>query len=233
MELSAAEEVGAVRKGGPLLVAFEGVDGAGKSVACARVAELLKQRGEDCIVLQEPGGTRVGNKIRSLLLHQEGLARDPLLEALLFSASRRQLVLERIVPELAAGRHVLLDRSFLSTWVYQGLAAAPGTGLPLARLEEWTRAVHEGCWPDAIFLLDLPDAEARQRRGARSLGDGSAVDAMEARGEAFLSRVASGFRQLAEQRPELVRRIDARPEIEVVASRCLAAFDELQSGGPG
>ena len=74
---------------------------------------LTGHGGPDCLVLREPGGTDVGEKIRALLLHEEALVQDPLLEALLFSASRRQLVLERIAPALAAGRHVLLDRSFL------------------------------------------------------------------------------------------------------------------------
>jgi dTMP kinase len=216
----------------PLLVAFEGVDGAGKSLALQGCAEALRARGQDCLVLREPGGTRAGEELRAILLERDLLERDALLEALLFSASRRQLVLERIAPALAAGQHVLLDRSFLSTWVYQGLAADPRHAVPLERLEEWTRLVHGEFWPDAILLLDLPDEDAARRRAKRRGPQGpdrttSTADGMESRGEEFLSQVAASFRTLAQRDPDWIRVIDARPAPEELRQACLSELDRL------
>ena len=144
-----------------MLIALDGVDGAGKSLQCRLLAERLESVGKPCVVLREPGGTPLGERLRAALL--EGAAQDALVEALLFMASRRHLVSERIVPELAAGKVVLLDRSFLSTWVYQGIVG----GVELDFLVDLARRVHGEAWPDRILLLELSRRAAKTRRAQR------------------------------------------------------------------
>lgn len=183
-------------------LAIEGVDGAGKSTVCHQVAERLRERGAVTVV-REPGGTRVGEAIRSLLLHGEEMA--PWTEALLFAAQRAQLAADVIGPALARGEYVVSDRSYYSSLAYQG--GARGLGL------EEVRAVNEaglaGVLPHlvAVLWLDPGDALARQ----------DVVDRIGGAGDAFQWVVADTYRRLAAEDPARVHLVDAsRPVTEVV-----------------
>ncbi len=199
---------------------MDGVDGVGKSEQIQRLANALEASGKRACVLREPGGTTLGEALRAALLTADRHDDDALVEALMFMASRRQLVIERIAPRLAEGVHVLLDRSFLATWVYQGLVG----GVELSFLEQLARRVHGACWPDRILVLDLDVATATARRGGR------ARDAFEVRGESYLQRVRAGFRQLAERYRGLVRVVSAAGSREDVAARCRGALADLLEG---
>ncbi len=198
-----------------MLLALEGTDGAGKTLQCTRLRDFFEARGERCHVLREPGGTKLGEKLRELLLDSSERAKDAMLEALLFSASRRQLVLESVLPALERGEHVILDRSFLSTFVYQGTALAGDAGLDLDFLLDLTRRVHREAWPDRIYVLTLDQEAARRRREER----GTASDAFEERGEGFLERVRLAFADFEQRLPDLVRCIDASGTADEVTAK--------------
>lgn len=165
------------------VVVFEGPEGAGKSTQLRRLTEWLTARGAAVLAVREPGGTVLGDEIRRILLDPTSRI-GPRAEALLFMASRAQLVLEQITPALEAGGTVLIDRFFLSTYAYQGA----GRGVPEDELRMANRVATGGLIPDLTLLFDLPvrDGLARaSRRGPR--------DRMESADLAFHDRVAAAF----------------------------------------
>src|SRR5690349_7778179 len=167
------------------LIVFEGAEGVGKTTQIRLLAEHLGSRGRDVIAVREPGGTVVGDEIRRLLLDP---ASDiaPRAEALLFMASRAQLVERVIRPAVERGDIVLVDRFFLSTFAYQG----EGRGLPEAVLASANATATDGLVPDLTLWLTLPveDGLARAtRRGTR--------DRMERAEHAFHERVSGAFQR--------------------------------------
>jgi dTMP kinase len=186
------------------LIVFEGGEGSGKSTQLRLLADSLASSGIAHRCLREPGGTTLGTEVRRLLLEREW-EMDARAEALLFMASRAQLVAQELRPALAKGEHVLLDRFFLSTYAYQ----IGGRGLP----EEAVRAANglatAGLVPDVTLLLTFPVADGLARAAERS----AAHDRMEREGEEFHRRVASAFEVFA--RPEWQR---AHPECGPIVS---------------
>lgn len=189
-------------------VAFEGVEGAGKSTVIRGVAEAFEAAGDEVVLVREPGGSPLGEGIRDLLLH--GPEMIPWAEAQLFAAQRAQLAAEVIRPALARGAWVLGDRSVYSSLAYQGHAR--GLGIPQVR------AVNEaglgGTWPDRVVLLHTdPEAGLRRQRVADRIGG---------EGLAFQRLVADGYRILADAEPErfgIVPVDDSHPRA-VVADVC-------------
>ena len=166
-----------------LLIVLEGPEGAGKTTQLRLLAEWLGARGSDVVAVREPGGTTVGDEIRRILLDP---ASDivPRSEALLFMASRAQLVEREIRPALAGGSLVLLDRYFLATYAYQGV----GRGLPAELLRVANGMATDGLVPDLTLLLTLPVEVGLGRavkRGER--------DRMERAELAFHERVAHAY----------------------------------------
>ena len=189
--------VGVIEMARGRLVVFEGGEGAGKSTQLRRLAASLGDAGIAHRLFREPGGTPAGDRIRDLLLHRsEPLA--PRTEAALFIASRAQLVAAEVVPALARGEHVLLDRFLLSTYAYQ----VHGRGLPEAEVCSANRMATAGLVPDLTLLLSLPPSEGLSRAGARG-----GADRIERADAAFHERVASAFRHFSasawqQQHPE-------------------------------
>jgi dTMP kinase len=170
-----------------VLIVFEGPEGAGKSTQLRLLADWLGQRGHDVVAVREPGGTIVGDEIRRLLL-DPGSDIVPRAEALLFMASRAQLVEREIRPALEGGAIVLVDRFFLSTYAYQG----DGRGLAEEDLRAANRMATSGLVPDRTLLLTLPPEAGLARairRGER--------DRMERAELAFHERVSSAFTRFA------------------------------------
>jgi dTMP kinase len=210
-------------------ISLEGIDGAGKSTVAAALADELSRSGRDVVVLR-PADTQLGDLVRGYLLQHHQVPVDPWSEALLFTAGRVQLLRERILPALQAGAVVIADRYADSTFAYQG----GGRGLPVAALRELHRQVCRDVWPDLTFLLDLPRSLAEERQAERSGGPESGVqqlprDRFETAAAGFHTAVQAAFRQLAEEEPERIVRIDSsRPpaavsaEISAVAGRRLA-----------
>ncbi|MCB9890300.1 MAG: dTMP kinase [Planctomycetes bacterium] len=201
-----------------VLLAVEGVDGSGKTLQVERLALALRADGHEVVVLREPGGTALGEALREVLLDGDVDVSDPLVAALLFSASRRQLVVEAIAPALARGAVVVLDRSYLSTLVYQGVVGS----LDLEFLRDLQRRVLGDVTLDAILLLDIDESTARDRRRVR----GEDADSIEARGDDYLARVSQAFRDLAELDP-IVHVIDARASVDAVHRECRDVVNSL------
>jgi dTMP kinase len=216
-----------VASGGRLIV-FEGGEGPGKSTQLRRLAEQLTARGIRHRSLREPGGTALGSEVRRILLHVEDEI-EPRAEALLFMASRAQLVAREIRPALERGEWVLLDRFFLSTYAYQ----IAGRALPEREVREANRFATGGLVPDLTLLLTLPVEEGLARAAGRS----ATYDRIEATGEAFHRRVAEAFAAFARPdwqagHPECgpIVSIDAGGSEQDVASRVQYALSAQWPG---
>ncbi len=204
------------------LIAFEGGDGTGKSTQLRRLSEHLRSRGTDPVVVREPGGTPLAERIRTLLLDPSGPAMAPETEALLYAAARAELYACVVHPALAAGRLVLSDRSLFSSLAYQAFAAGIAEEAVLGASLLATR----GRLPDLVVVYEAPPRTALGRREGR--------DRLEARGEVFQERVARGYRALAARFPGRVVFVDAGPPPDTVFAATLAAVAPLLGGaGPG
>ena len=166
-----------------MLIVFEGPEGAGKSTQLRLLADWLGQRGNDVVAVREPGGTIIGDEIRRLLLDPAS-EMVPRTEALLFMASRAQLVEKEIRPTLARGAIVLVDRFFLSTYAYQG----DGRGLAEDELRSANQMATNGLVPDHTLLLMVPPSEGLERASKRG-----GHDRIERAELAFHERVAKAF----------------------------------------
>ena len=189
---------------GGRLIVFEGGEGSGKSTQLRLLSDALAKSGIAHRCLREPGGTPLGAEVRRLLLEREW-AMDARAEALLFMASRAQMVAGELRPALASGEHVLLDRFFLSTYAYQ----IGGRGLPEQDVRTANGLATGGLVPDLTLLLTYPVAKGLARAAERS----SSHDRMEREGEAFHERVAQAFDAFA--RPDWQR---AHPECGPIVS---------------
>ena len=204
------------------LIVFEGGEGSGKSTQLRRLSAVLEANGVSHVCLREPGGTPLGGEVRRVLLDR---ASDvaPRAEALLFMASRAQLVEREIRPALARGDVVLLDRFFLSTYAYQ----IAGHGLPEAEVRDANAFATAGLVPDLTLLLTFPVTEGLARAARRA----SSHDRMEAMGESFHHRVAAAFASYAEPAWQAehaecgpIVSVDARGTEDEVAGRVRAAL---------
>ena len=198
-----------------MLIVYEGPEGAGKSTQLRLLSEWLVSRGRDVIAVREPGGTILGDEIRRILL-DPGSDIVPAAEALLFMASRAQLVERVLRPAIGARSIVLVDRFFLSTYAYQGA----GRGIPNDDLVAANRMATRGLTPDLTVLLDLATDEGLRRVASRG-----AHDRIEQAATEFHARVAAEFRRFAtaewqQRHPECgpIAVVDARgSEAEVFA----------------
>lgn len=193
-----------------MFITFEGPEGSGKSTQIRLLAEFLRARGLSVEVVREPGGTPIGDQVRHVLHDTANTAMSPEAEVLLYSASRAQLVSQRIRPSLAAGRVVLCDRYADSTMAYQGY----GRGLDLGMLAALTEIATGGLKPDLTLLLDLDVSAGLSRRRVR----GEEMNRLDLEAVAFHERVREGYRLLANADPERWVRIQADRSVDVVAA---------------
>lgn len=207
-----------------IFLTLEGDDGVGKSTQVDLLASWLEQRGCTVLRVHEPGGTRLGEKIRTLLLDREDDAMTPLAELLLFEAARAQVMDEVIEPALARGEVVVCDRFTDSTLAYQGYGRELGASL----VRSTNDLACGGRYPDRTLLLVLDDNVARERVESRS-ADG-AGDRMESAGDAFRMRLRAGFDEIAAAEPERVRIVDANGSVEQVHERIREGIADLLGG---
>lgn len=204
-----------------MLITFEGVDGSGKSTQARRLVEYLQAEGYAVLLVREPGGTILSERVRALLL-DPSLEIEPFAELLLFSAARAQLVTEKIRPALQAGQIVICDRFYDSTTAYQG--AGRGVAEP-AWLRRFHRRVTGGLVPDRTYLVEVPPAVARARREAAN--GASVPDRMEAADADFYRRVAAAYADLAEAEPGRFVRLDGEQSIDTLHAQIKADWQAL------
>ena len=205
-------------------IVVDGPDGAGKGTQIVNLARWIESEGGNCLRTRDPGGTAVGDRIRHVLLDYDLSDMDATCEALLFMASRAQLVAEVVRPALAAGRTVICDRFISATCAYQVAA-----GLPREKVLELGRLAVGQTWPDLTLVLDLPPEVGFERIGRKpgqtgrrggggqvSLFEGTSPDAMERRPMEFHRRVRALFRELPQVYPAPVVLVDAAGSEEAV-----------------
>ena len=202
----------------PQFITLEGIDGVGKSTQVRLLAEALRRAGYDVLSLREPGGAKIAERIRGILLDPANTEMGDTCELLLYEAARAQLVHQVIKPALAAGRTVVCDRFFDSTTAYQAYA----DGIDPERVRMANRLAVDGCVPDVTLVLDMDVDAARARMAGRG-----GEDRMEAKGFAFQRRVAGGFRAIAEDEPGRVKLIDAAGSRREVFGRLMGALREV------
>jgi dTMP kinase len=199
-----------------LFITFEGIDGAGKSSHVAVLADAFKAGGRTVTVTREPGGTPLAEKLRTLALNE---TMDPLTEALLMFAARRDHLQQVIEPALARGDVVLCDRFSDATFAYQG-GGRGFDGAVLSQLERWVQALPGGGIrePDLTLLFDLAPAVAAQRlAGAR------VPDKFESQPAEFFAKVAEGYEARVKQSPSRFVRIAADQPRDAVWNEVLTA----------
>lgn len=196
-------------------ITIEGIDGAGKSTHLAAMAERLSRQGE-LVRTREPGGTPLAERLRELVLGATEAA-DPLTEALMVFAARRDHVQRVIRPALDRGAFVLCDRYADSSFAYQG----GGSGVDWAVLEQLEAWACEGLAPDLTLWFDLDPAEAARRRAAARQ-----ADRFEAEDLGFFERARAAFARRAAEQPARFVRIDAGQPIEGVAAQVAAVMAE-------
>ncbi|MDG3003497.1 dTMP kinase [Paludisphaera mucosa] len=207
---------------------FEGPDGGGKSTQAAHVTAWLREQGFDVVACRDPGGTSLGERLRSVVLADESVHPTMRAEMLLYMASRAQLVDEVVQPSLKAGRIVICDRFLLSNIVYQGVAG----GLSVDEVAKVGIVATGGLLPDLTLVLDVPSDVARERTGPGR-------DRIEKRPPEYQARVREGFLAAARARPESLRAyvgrivlIDGREGAEAVFDRIRKEVEDALALGP-
>lgn len=200
----------------PFYIAFEGAEACGKSTHAARLAEHL-----DAVLTRETGGTAIGRRLREILHDTSVTDLDDHAETLIVAADRAQHLAEVVRPALAAGRHVVSDRSVYSTLAYQGY----GRGLPLDQVRMINEWAIGDTWPDLVILLTVPAAVTARRMAKRDR------DRFELAGDDFHGRVDRGFATMAADDPDRWVVIDASGTSETVTAAIDAAVrDRLGVG---
>ena len=193
-----------------ILITFEGCDGGGKTTQLRLLAERFKQIKRAFLALREPGGTDIGEVVRSILLQKKHSSLCAEAELLLFEAARAQLVHEVIRPALDGGKIVLCDRFMDSTTAYQG----SGRYLSLKAIDVMNAFATGDVCPDMTFLLDVPPEVSRQRVLQRTFSD---LDRMEGEELSFYKRVREGYLSLGAVHPERIVIVDACRNKKVIA----------------
>ncbi len=200
-----------------VLITFEGVEGSGKSTQAQRLHGWLRSQGLDCVLSREPGGTRIGDRIRDILLDPANAAMDSRTELLLYLASRNQHVRELVLPAIQVGRIVILDRYADSSVAYQGFGRGLGERL-VSRLNKFATA---GIRPQLTLLVDIPVSLGQHRKAATRL------DRLEQERVEFHERVRAGYLRLARRAAGRWRVLDGRRPADEIEKEIRGLVTEL------
>lgn len=199
-----------------MLITLEGPDGSGKTTQLALLADYLSGRGYSTYLIREPGGTPIGEQIRNILHSMSNQEMNPCAEVLLYSASRAQLVAQAIRPALEAGRIVLCDRFFDSTFAYQGY----GRGLDLPALRQITLFATGGLQPDLTIYIEISPQEGLRRRRQDKDAEWNRLDNLPTD---FHRRVHEGYQQLIAAEPERWVVVDGERPADIIQADIRAA----------
>lgn len=193
-------------------ITLEGGEGAGKSSAIELLTNKLKQKGLDVVVTREPGGVRIAEKIRSIILDPEHTEMDARTEALLYAAARRQHLAEVVVPAIERGAIVLCDRFVDSSLAYQGYAR----GLGMEDVWEINRFAIHDMMPDITFWLDIDPQAGLNRIAANQTREVNRLDQEQL---AFHEAVREGYDRIAKQHPERIVKLDASQTLAEISKQ--------------
>ena len=207
-----------------IFITFEGLDGCGKSTQLERLAAVLRSEGMEVLTTREPGGTAIGERIRSILLDSSTAGLSPRAEMALMFASRAQLLEELIRPTLERGVWVLCDRFTDSSEAYQGGGRGLGSGAVL----DMHRVLCRNFWPDLTVLMDseVDASVARARRRNMKKPGETNENRFEQENRLFFERVQKAYRALAKRETQRVLMLDARRPADVVHPEIVAAVRE-------
>jgi dTMP kinase len=196
-----------------LFISLDGVDGGGKSTQVDMLRQWFQQQDREVVSIRDPGGTKLGEALREILLHRQEIELSMTAEMLLYMASRAQLVAEVIQPALAADKVVIADRFLLANVVYQGSAG----GEDVERIWQVGEVATGGLQPDLTFVLDLPVEVAMQRidRG---------LDRLESRGVEYMTKVREGFLSQSQRLGNHVCVVDATAAPQAIHEQILATI---------
>jgi len=205
-----------------MFITFEGIEGSGKTTQIKRVHSLLTAQGCTAVMTREPGGTSIGEKIRSILLDPDSRDMDPMAELMLYFADRAQHLGRKIRKTLSEGTWVLCDRYFDATLAYQGYAR----GLNIQLIERLHQLVFDGFKPDITLLLDLPpqtglDRAWRQIKNGTRTGRETRFEEEALR---FHEKVRHGYLSLARQEPQRFKIVDASKAPDYVSADILSVL---------
>ncbi|HOJ09189.1 MAG TPA: dTMP kinase [Clostridiales bacterium] len=188
-----------------LFISVEGIDGSGKTTQIGLMKSYLEEKGYEVIVTREPGGTSIGEKIRSILLDPQNSEMDQVTEMLLYASARAQIIHELIKPAIDKGKIVICDRFLDSSYAYQGY----GRGIDIELITRVNSVAVCGIMPDITFLFDIVPETALKRRFASSTPDRIEREELD-----FYTRVYNGYKELAALYPERIKIIstDKSPE---------------------
>lgn len=203
-------------------ITFEGGEGSGKSTQVKLLADHLRGQGRDVVLTREPGGTSEAEKIRDLLVRNDGGNWSPLEECLLLFAARAHHIRMLIKPALEAGKIIISDRFTDSTRAYQGY----GLGMSLGKIEALNNDYLDGFKPDLTFLLDIDVKDGLARSTRRLADEKSSEDRYENFDIGFHEKLRAGFLDIAGREPLRFRVIDADKTVDEIADKINAALTE-------
>ncbi|HHX52540.1 MAG TPA: dTMP kinase [Erysipelothrix sp.] len=190
-------------------ISFEGPDGSGKTTISSLVSQALKKRGFDVVYTREPGGIRISEMIRDLILDPKNVEMDAKTEALLYAAGRRQHLVEKIIPNIDAGRIVLSDRFVDSSLAYQGV----GREIGIKEVFDINMFAIEGYMPELTIYLDIDPQVGLDRIGSRDF-----KDRLDQEDISFHERVSQGYELVKEKYQERLKIFDGNRSIEDLTS---------------
>lgn len=203
------------------LVSLEGPEGAGKTSVLEAIIPILEDRGIEVLSTREPGGVLIGEKIREVILDPSHTEMDPKTELLLYIASRRQHLVEKILPALTAGKLVIMDRFIDSSVAYQGF----GRGLDIEAIDWLNEFATDGLKPDLTLYFDIEVEEGLARIAANSDRE---VNRLDMEGLDLHRKVRQGYLSLLEKEADRIVKIDASlPLDQVIANTQRLLFDRM------
>ena len=193
-------------------ITFEGPDGSGKTTVTNKLCEILKEKGFDVVHTREPGGIEIAEEIRSIILDPKNTKMDAKTEALLYAASRRQHLVERVLPSLAEGKIVICERFLDSSLAYQGY----GRQLGFDEVLGINLFATDNVYPDLTIYLDVDEEVGLSRLSDRNYKDRLDQESLE-----FHHRVTEGYHEVLKRFKERIRIVDASKCFDEVVNDCL------------